>query len=79
MHITTNYIVFPEGDLQEIGGALRVNQVVDLNGNPLPLPLPTPRMIAYRVFKISSEEKTGVSNRFHHVELLTVRDLQDFL
>jgi hypothetical protein len=53
MHLTTREIVFPEGDSQEIPHALRVNQLVDLNGYPLDLP-PTKRQIVYRVRKMTT-------------------------
>jgi len=71
MTLYSRQIVYPEGDTQEIEHALRVNQVVDLNGNPLGLPLPTARMIAYRVYKVSTHESIGESTTLYHLELLT--------
>jgi len=71
MTIYTRQIVYPEGDTQEIEHALRVNQVVDLNGGPLALPLPTVRMIAFRVYKVSTRESIGESITLYHLELLT--------
>ena len=71
MTIYTRQIVYPEGDTQEIEHALRVNQVVDLNGSPLALPLPTVRMIAFRVYKVSTHESIGETITLYHLELLT--------
>lgn len=79
MTLVTHFIVFPEGDLQEIDSPLRINQIVDLNGRALPLPLRTVRIIAFRVYKISTEEKTGVVNKFHYLELLRGEDMTDYL
>ena len=74
MTIRTNRIVYPDGDTQEIHHRLSINTVVDLNGNPLPLPLPTPKMIAYRVYRISTNETRGEEVTSFFLELLT-RDL----
>ena len=72
------FIVFPEGDTQEIQGRLRVNQLVDVNGNPLPLPLPTNRMIVFRVAKIQTKESKGSSETYHFLELLSAQELLEF-
>ena len=73
------YIVFPEGDTQEINGRLRLNQIVDVNGNPLALPLPTNRMIAFRVAKVSTKEQKGSSETYHYLELLSAVELLDYV
>ena len=78
MTITTSFVVYPEGDVQEIPHSLRVNQVVDINGYPLILPLGSTKMIAYRVFRVSSEEKTGIVNKFHYLELLNSRGMREY-
>ncbi len=69
-------IVYPEGDSREIGHELRVNQLVDLNGNPLPLPLPSSRMIVYRVWKVSTEAERHSEEVFYHLELVTRPELE---
>jgi hypothetical protein len=71
------YIVFPEGDAQEIGGPLSLNSLVDLNGNPLSFPLPTNRMIVFRVMKISARENKGGKETFHYLELVSAGELAD--
>ena len=66
----TRVIVYPEGDHIEIERDLRVNEVVDLNGNPLNLPLETPRTIVFRVFKkATSDTNNGPVIRFYLEQL----------
>ena len=69
-------IVYPEGDSREIEHELRVNQLVDLNGNPLPLPLPSARMIVYRVWKISTQSGRNTEAIYYHLELVTRPELE---
>lgn len=78
MYMEDFYIVFPEGDTQEIPGRLRVNQLVDVNGGPLPLPLPTNRMIVFRVARIQQKEAKGSSATYHFLELLSAEELLEF-
>ena len=78
MFITEYFIVFPEGDIQEIDRRLPINDIVDINGNHLSLPLVTNRMIAYRVAKISTDEKKGSSSAYHHLELLSADELLEY-
>ena len=70
MLVRENFIVFPEGELQEIDMPLAIDALVDLNGKPLALPLPTPRMIAYRVIKIRRREERGEEASYHYLELV---------
>jgi hypothetical protein len=72
------FIVFPEGDTQEVQGRLRVNQLVDVNGSPLPLPLPTNRMIVFRVARISTKENKGSSETYHYLELMSAAELLEY-
>jgi hypothetical protein len=75
--VRTVSIIYPEGDHREIEHELRVNQLVDLNGNPLPLPLPTTRMIVYRVWKVSTETTVRhEENVWYHLELVTRPELE---
>lgn len=73
------YIVYPEGDTQEISHKLRFNQVVDLNGNPLKLPLPTVKMIAYRVYKITRRENRGENISYYHLSLLHLAEMLELV
>jgi len=72
------YIVYPEGEEQEIAGGLRIDELVDLNGRPLALPLPSARMIAYRVVKIRHSEERGVYSVYHYLELVPARELSGY-
>ena len=73
----TFMIVYPEGDSREIEHALKVNQLVDLNGNPLALPLPTSKMIVYRVWKISTRVEWKDEETCYHLELVTRPELEE--
>lgn len=72
------YIVFPEGDVQEIQARLPVNCLVDLNGRPLPLPLFTSKTIVFRVRSIRMMEKNGSSETFHYLELVSAGELLEY-
>ena len=78
MTLYNQYIVYPEGDIQEITNTLTVDRIVGLNGVPLQLPLPTPKMIAYRVSKVVKREKKGEVNRYYYLELLTRKDMLEY-
>ncbi|MDR3174836.1 MAG: hypothetical protein LBU19_11335 [Treponema sp.] len=69
------FVVFPEGDMQEIPSRLPLNCIVDINGRKLGLPLPTNRMIAFRVAKIRVNENRGGNETFHYLELLSAEEL----
>lgn len=75
MTIIERYVVYPEGDMQEIDGRLSINDLVDLNGRLLGLPLDSPRIIAYRVVKIRREDGTGTETTYYHLELVPVNEL----
>jgi hypothetical protein len=75
MLIPEYFVVFPEGDVQEIPARLPLNAVVDINGRILGLPLPTNRMIAFRVHKIRVNEGRGTNETFHYLELLSAEEL----
>jgi hypothetical protein len=79
MFISEYFIVFPEGDTQEINGRLSLNQLVDLNGNILRLPLPTSRMLAFRVAKVRTNEYKGGSEVYHYLEQLSARELMEYV
>ncbi|MDR1587523.1 MAG: hypothetical protein LBS57_08720 [Treponema sp.] len=78
MFIHEFFIVFPEGDVQEINGRRPINDIVDINGNHLPLPLPTNKMIAFRVSKIKTSENKGGNETFHFLELLSAEELTPY-
>lgn len=79
MFMTDYFIVFPDGDSQEIRGRLMLNQLVDANGIPLQLPLPTNRMLAFRVEKIKTRDYKGGSETYHYLEQLSARELMEYV
>jgi hypothetical protein len=72
------FIVYPEGDTQEVQGRLRLNEIVDVNGNPLPLPLPTNKMIAFKVARVSSRDYKGGTETYHYLELQSADELLEY-
>ncbi len=75
MTIYTYKLKYPEGDEKEIEHSLTINQIVDLNGNPIGLPIPSPKMIIYRVFRISTTEERGEITKYYFLELIVGKEL----
>ena len=73
------FIVFPEGDVQEVPGRLPFNTLVDMNGNVLSLPLLTNKMIVFRVSRIKTNENKGSNETFHFLELMSAEELLPFV
>jgi hypothetical protein len=78
MLINEYFIVFPEGDIQEIDGRLPFNSLVDMNGNVLYPPLATNKMIAFKVAGIKTDEKKGSNETYHFLELLGAEELLEY-
>lgn len=78
MYMQEYFIVFPEGDIQEVSRRLPFNTFVDVNGNELPLPLPTNRMIVFRVSRISTKEQKGGTETYHFLELVAAEELKAY-
>lgn len=78
MRYTVRQIIFPEGDKQEIGWPLRFHQVVDVGGRPIQLPVATTRMLAYRVFRVSTEDTRNEEITTYHLEQLFPDDLSEY-
>ena len=72
------FIVFPEGDVQEIPRRLRIDMLVDINGNELTLPLATHRMIVFRVSRIHNREYKGGNASYHYLESMSAEELIPF-
>lgn len=79
MFINEYFVVYPEGDIQEIPRRLGINEMVDINGNPLELPLATPRMIVFRVSRISVKENRGGNESYHYLELMSRQELSPYV
>ncbi len=69
-------IVYPEGDRQEISHHLSINQIVDINGYPLNMPLKSAKMIAYRVYRKSTQETRNEVITSFFLQQLTIMELQ---
>ena len=78
MILSSNIIIYPEGDTREIDHTLQINQIVDINGFPLRVPLPTNRMIAFRVYKISRTETRNETIKNFHLEALSAAELLEY-
>ena len=78
MFISEFFLVFPEGDVQEIQGRLPFNALVDMNGNVLTLPLPTNKMIVFKVARIKTDEKKGSNETYHYLDLLSAEELLEY-
>ncbi len=79
MTTETRWLVYPDGDRQETGRILQVDEMIDMNGNPLSLPLPHSRVIVYRVWKIRRAEERGELDILHYLELVPERELRTLL
>ena len=79
MYISEYFIVYPEGDSQEIHNRLSLNQLVDVNGKPLDLPLPTNRMIVFRVAKVKTNDYKGGSETYHYLEQMSAQELLEYV
>ncbi len=75
MDLNTYILKYPEGDEIEIGHGLIFNQIVDINGNPVRTPIPSPKMIIYRVYKISTSEERKEITKNYYLELITGKEL----
>ncbi|MDR1836243.1 MAG: hypothetical protein LBQ89_01145 [Treponema sp.] len=78
MLIREYFIVFPEGDIQEINVRLPFNALVDMNGNVLNMPLTTNKMIVFKVTGIKTEEKKGENKTYHFLDLLNSEELLEY-
>jgi hypothetical protein len=78
MFMNEYFVVFPEGDVQEIPGRLAVNMLVDINGRELSLPLATNRIIVFRVERIQKRENKGGNETFHFLELMSAEELKPY-
>ncbi len=71
----THILRYPEGDEKEIEQSLNFNQIIDLNGRPISTPIPSPKMIIYRVFRVSTKEERGEVIKYYYLELIVGEEL----
>jgi len=79
MFVSESFIVFPEGDAQEINWRLALNQLVDMNGRPLSTPLPTNRMIVFQVSKIRTNDYKGGNEIYYYLEQVSAEELLEYV
>lgn len=70
MTLHTSFLIYPDGDSQEVETTLRIDQLVDINGFPIQDPIPTHKMIVYRVQKIVKSEDRGEAITRYFLELI---------
>ena len=73
------YIVYPDGEKQEIGGPVSIGAFLDINGNDLPQRLPTNKMIVYQVQSKRTIENRGIVQIIYVVEQLDAEELLDYV
>jgi hypothetical protein len=76
MVIISYYLVFPEGDIQEIEHPLKFGDLVDLNGNIFSIRNLNPSQITYRVSGIKSNTKFKETTYHYKLELFTANDVR---
>ena len=79
MFMREYFLVYPDGDTQEIDGRLSFNELVDVNGNPIELPLQSSRMLVFRVEKIKTNDYKGGSETYHFLEQVSARELSEYV
>jgi len=79
MTIYEYYMVFPDGDMQEISGVLAIGSLYDMNGQVLKPPLPTHKMIVYEVVGKRSREERGVVTTYYLMNQLSADELRAYL
>lgn len=73
------YIVFPDGEVQEITHRLGISDIVDINGNVLTPPLPTNRMLAYHVSGMRTSEERGLVITKYMLEQFNSQELFEYI
>lgn len=73
------YMVFPDGDTQEISEALAIGSLYDINGNRLIPPLSTNKMIVYQVCGKRTREERGIVTIYYILEQLDATELLVYL
>ncbi len=79
MTTETRWLIYPDGDRQETGRLLGIDELVDMNGFPVPVPPPSDRMIAYRVYKLRRVEERGELDVLQYLELVPAAELASMM
>ena len=73
------YIIYPDGEKQEISSPVSIGTFLDINGNQLPQRLPTNKMIVYQVQSKRTIENRGIVQIIYVVEQLDAQELLDYV
>ncbi len=73
------YIIYPDGEKQEISGPVSIGTFLDINGNQLPHQLPTNKMIVYQVQGKQTMEERGIVQTVYILEQLDAEELLDYV
>lgn len=79
MFIESHYLVYPDGDTQEIHYPAQFNSLVGINGEPIHPPILSGSRIVYRVFRIQRKEEKGERKNFYFLEMLRGEELFSIL
>ena len=71
------FIIFPEGEQQEIKHPLMMGDIVDINGNPCSADELDPHKIAYRVSGCRRNDYFKEITWYYKLELMTRDDVED--
>lgn len=73
------YIIFPEGEKQEILHSLPIGTLIDINGNVLSQRLTTNKIIAYQIASKRTFEERGIVQTVYMLEQLSSDELLDYI
>lgn len=73
------YIIFPDGEKQEINHPLNVGMLIDVNGNILPEKLKTNKTLAYQISSKRTLEQNGIVQTIYMLEQLSADELLDYV
>lgn len=73
------YIIYPDGEKQEIDGPVSAGSFLDINGRILPHQLPTNKMIVYQVQGKRTIEDRGIIRTLYFLEQLSAEELLDYV
>lgn len=73
------YMIFPDGDTQEISDELTIGLLYDINGRRLTPPLPTNKMIVYQACGKRTREGCGIIATYYIMEQLDAAELLAYI
>jgi hypothetical protein len=77
MVINNYFLVFPEGEIQEIDHPLKFGDLVDINGNVFHKNDLNPRSITYKITGIKNETKFKETTYYYKLDLFTADEVRE--